>query len=149
MPVLPCGHLLPASIPAEIISMSRTFSFIATLVVVAAGMYLYMRQAQSTSAAAGVSNPKAAINITGVRNDLLSIAQAERRYYAQEGKYASLDELISSGSLTVARQRLPYSYEVDVAGNSFRVVAARSGEDASGAPAELSVDENMQFSQSQ
>jgi len=129
--------------------MIRTFSFIATLVVLAAGMYLYMREAQSSSSAAGVSNPKAAINITGVRNDLLSIAQAERRYYVLEGKYASLDELISSNSLSVARQRVPYSYEVDVTGSSFRVVASRSGDDASGAPAELSVDENMQFSQSQ
>lgn len=129
--------------------MIRTFSYIATLVVLAAGMYVYMRQAQSSSAAAGVSNPKAAINITGVRNDLLSIAQAERRYYVQEGKYASLDELISSNSISVARQRVPYSYEVDVTGSGFRVVAARSGDDASGAPAELSVDENMQFSQSQ
>jgi len=129
--------------------MIRTFSYIATLVVLAAGMYLYMREAQSSSSAAGVSNPKAAINITGVRNDLLSIAQAERRYYVLEGKYASLDELISSNSLSVARQRVPYSYEVDVTGSSFRVVAARSGDDASGAPAELSVDENMQFSQSQ
>jgi|SRR5215472_17708479 len=129
--------------------MIRTFSYIATLVVLAAGMYIYMRQAQSSSAAVGVSSPKAAINITGVRNDLLSIAQAERRYYVLEGKYASLDELISSNSLSVARQRAPYSYEVDVTGSSFRVVAARSGDDASGAPAELSVDENMQFSQSQ
>jgi len=129
--------------------MIRTFSYIATLVVLAAGMYLYMREAQSSSSAAGVSNPKAAINITGVRNDLLSIAQAERRYYVLEGKYASLDELISSNSLSVARQRVPYSYEVDVTGSSFRVVASRSGDDASGAPAELSVDENMQFSQSQ
>lgn len=129
--------------------MIRTFSYIATLVVLAAGMYIYMRQAQSSSAAAGVSSPKAAINITGVRGDLLSIAQAERGYYASEGKYASLDELISSHSLTVARQRPPYSYEVDVTGSGFRVVAARSADDGSGAPAELSVDENMQFSQSQ
>lgn len=129
--------------------MVRTFSYIATLVVLAAGMYVYMRQAQSSSAAAGASSPKAAINITGVRTDLLSIAQAERGYYAQEGKYASLDDLISSHSLTVVRQRPPYSYEVDVTGSGFRVVAARSGDDASGAPAELSVDENMQFTQSQ
>lgn len=128
--------------------MGRAFSFIATFIVLAAGMYLYMRQAQTTSAAAGVSNPKAAINITGVRSDLMAIAQAERGYFALEGKYASLDELISSRSLSVARQRPPYSYEVTMAGNEFRVIASRSGDDASGAPAEISVDENMQFSES-
>lgn len=127
--------------------MGRTFSFIATFIVLAAGMYIYMRQVQTTSAAAGASNPKAAINITGVRSDLMSIAQAERGYFALEGKYASLDELISSRSLSVARQRPPYSYEIDVAGNGFHVIASRSGDDGSGAPAEISVDENMQFSE--
>lgn len=127
--------------------MGRAFSFIATFIVLAAGMYIYMRQVQTTSAAAGASNPKAAINITGVRSDLMSIAQAERGYFALEGKYASLDELISSRSLSVARQRPPYSYEIAVAGNGFRVIASRSGDDGSGAPAEISVDENMQFSE--
>lgn len=128
--------------------MGRIFSFVATLLVLAAGMYIYSRQALSTSAAAGVNNPKAAVNVTGVRTDLMNIAQAERGYFALEGKYASLDELISSRSLSVARQRPPYSYEVDVTGSGFHVVATRSGDDASGAPAQISVDENMQFSES-
>jgi len=129
--------------------MGRIFSFIATFIVLAAGMYIYAHQAESSSAAAGVNNPKAAINITGVRSDLMTIAQAERGYFALQGKYASLDELISSRSLSVARQRLPYSYEIETGSSGFRVIATRSGDDASGAPAQLSVDENMQFSQSQ
>lgn len=129
--------------------MGRAFSFIATLIVLAAGMYIYMRQAQSTSAAAGVSNPKAAVNITGVRSDLMSIAQAERGYFALEGKYASLDELVSSHSLSVLHKRPPYSYEVEVAASGFHVIATRSGGDDSGAPTQISVDENMQFSESQ
>jgi hypothetical protein len=129
--------------------MGRVFSFVATVIVLAAGMYFYAHQAESTSAAAGVSNPKAAINITGVRSDLLTIAQAERGYFALEGKYASLDDLISSRSLSVARQRPPYNYEVDIMGNGFRVLATRSGDDGSGAPSQISLDENMQFSSSQ
>lgn len=128
--------------------MGRIFSLVATVIVLAAGLYIYARQAQSTSAAAGVSNPKAAVNITGVRSDLVTIAQAERGYFALEGKYASLDELISSRSLSVARQRPPYSYEIDVAGNGFRVIATRSVDDGSGSPAQLAVDENMQFTES-
>src|ERR1700756_775948 len=130
--------------------MSRLFSFISIVIVLAAGMYIYSRQAQSSSAAAGVNNPKAAIDITGVRTDLMTIAQAERGYFALEGKYASLDELISSHSLSVTRQRLPYTYEVETNGSGFRVVATRTtGDDGSGTPAELSVDENMQFQSSQ
>jgi hypothetical protein len=129
--------------------MGRLFSFIGLLVVVGAGMYIYSRQAESSSAATGTNNPKAAINITGVRSDLMTIAQAERGYFALEGKYASLDELISSRSMSVARQRAPYSYEIETNGSGFHVIATRSADDASGAPAQLSVDENMQFQTTQ
>jgi hypothetical protein len=129
--------------------MGRIFGFLALLAGVGVGMYLYAKQAQSSSAAAGANNPKAAVNITGVRTDLMNIAQAERGYYASEGKYASLDELISSRSLTVAHQRPPYSYEVETGGSGFRVIATRSGDDASGTPKELSVDQDMEFHQSQ
>ena len=104
---------------------------------------------QSDSAAAGANNPKAAINITGVRSDLISLATAERRYYASEGKYASLEELISTNYVTVTRQRPPYSYEIQTTSGGFRVVATRSGDNASGTPAQLSVDENMEFQASQ
>jgi hypothetical protein len=125
--------------------MSRLFGFLSVVIVMAAGLYIYSRQVQSTSAATGTNNPRAAINITGVRTDLITIAQAERGYFALEGKYASLDELISSRSLSVARQRAPYSYDIETSGSGFRVVASRTGEDNSGAPAQISVDENMQF----
>lgn len=129
--------------------MGRLFGFLSVVIVMGAGMYIYSRQAQSSSAAAGANTPKAAINITAVRTDLMTIAQAERGYFALEGKYASLDELISSRSLAVARQRPPYSYEVATSSGGFRVIATRTGEADSGTPAELSVDENMEFHISQ
>jgi hypothetical protein len=125
--------------------MGRLFGFLGLILAVAAGMYIYSRQIQDTSAAAGTNNPKSAINITAVRSDLITIAQAERGFFALEGKYASLDELISSRSLSVAKQRTPYSYTVETSGSGFRVIAQRIGEDDSGAPAQISVDENMDF----
>ena len=129
--------------------MGRLFGFLSVIIVMAIGMYIYAKQMQSSSAAAGASNPQAAINITGVRTDLVSIAQAERRYFATEGKYASLDELISSNTIVVARQRPPYTYEVQTSSNGFRVIATRSGDNSSGTPAQLSVDENMEFQTSE
>jgi len=129
--------------------MGRLFGFLSVVVVLGIGMYIYSRQAQSSSAPAGTNNPKAAINITGVKSDLISIATAERRYYASEGKYASFDELISSNTITVARQRPPYTYDVQTSGGGFKVVATRTGDDTSGTPAQLSVDENMEFQSSQ
>ena len=129
--------------------MSRLFSFLSLVIVMAVGMYIYSRQVQSSSAPAGANNPKAAINITGVRSDLISIASAERRYYATEGKYVSLDELISTNYLSVARQRPPYTYEIETSSSGFRVIATRTVDDNSGTPAQLSVDENMEFQTSQ
>ena len=129
--------------------MGRVFGFLSLIIAVGVGMYIYSQSGQSSSAAAGANNPKAAINITGVRSDLTSIAQAERRYYASEAKYASLDELISANYISISRQRPPYSYEVETSSNGFRVIATRSGDDNSGTPAQLSVNENMEFQSSQ
>lgn len=125
--------------------MSRLFGFLSVILAMGVGLYLYSRQIQNTTATLGGNSPKAAINITAVRSDLMTIAQAERGYFALEGKYASLDELISSRSLSVARQRAPYNYALETSGNGFHVIATRTGEDASGAPSQISVDENMEF----
>jgi len=129
--------------------MGRAFGFLSVVAVLAVGMYVYSRQAQSTSAFGGGNNPKAAVNLTGVKSDLIGIASAERRYFAAEGKYASLDELISSNYISMARQRPPYTYEIDTGPNGFRVVATRSGDGIPGTPGQLSVDENMEFQASE
>jgi len=129
--------------------MGRVFGFISVVIVMAIGLYIFSKQAQSSSAAAGANSPQAAINITGVKSDLISIATSERRYFASEGKYASLDELISANYVTMARQRPPYTYEVEISSTGFRVVAIRSGENTSGTPGRLSVDENMEFQTSE
>ena len=125
--------------------MGRAFGFVSVVIVMAIGLYVFSKQAQSTSAAAGANSPKAAIDITAVKGDLISIATSERRYFATEGKYASLDELISANYVTVRRQRPPYTYEIETSSAGFRVVATRSGDNTSGTPGQLSVDENMEF----
>jgi hypothetical protein len=125
------------------------FGFLSLVLGLGVGMYLYSRQVQSSSAATGAATPQATINITGVKTDLTTIAAAERRYFATEGKYVSLDELISTNYITVARQRPPYSYAILIGAGGFRVVATRSGDDNSGLPAQLSVDENMEFQEAE
>ena len=65
-----------------------------------------------------------AISLTGVRTDLLQIAQAERGYIAMNGHCASLDELISSSSLSITRtERDGYSYTVECSGAGFTATA--------------------------
>jgi len=129
--------------------MSRLFGFLSVVIVMAIGMYIYSKQVQTTSAAAGANSPQAAINITGVRNDLISIATAERRYFASEGRYGSFDDLVSANYISLRRQRPPYSYEVEISSSRFRVVATRPSDINSGTPRELSVDENMDFQTSE
>ncbi len=126
--------------------MSRLFGFLGLVIVLAVGMYIYSAQMKNAATVGGGSSPTGAVNITGVRSDLLSIAQAERTYYASQAKYASLDELISGSYLTVKRERPPFTYEVQTSESGFRVVATRSDK---GSPAEMSIDETMQITSSE
>src|SRR5271167_427440 len=72
----------------------------------------------------GTGTPQQTIDIVGVKNDLLGIAQAERAYQAEHGSYASLDELISSNELTMKKSgRNGYTYSVETSDQTFRAVA--------------------------
>jgi len=72
----------------------------------------------------GGGTPQQTIDVTGVKNDLIAIAQAERAYQAEHGAYASLADLVSSGALVVAKTgRDGYTYEVESSSTDFRVVA--------------------------
>jgi hypothetical protein len=88
-----------------------------------------------------------AISLTGVRTDLLQVAQAERGYVAMNGHCATFDELISSNSLTMTRpERDGYSYSVECSGADF-TVSARHAPAPSGSPIRypnLAIDQNMQ-----
>jgi len=127
--------------------MGRAFGFLTLIVVVAAGAYIYMRQTQSVMTA-GTSSPTATVDLIGVRNDLLAIAQAERSHAALQGSYVSIDALRSGGDLTMQRNnRGPYNYSSEISDSGFRIVATYSGPENSGMPASLSIDQTMQISQ--
>lgn len=125
--------------------MGRFFSFGTVLIVLAVGTYIYMRQVQSTEVG-GASTPQGTIDIVGVKYDLMAIAQAERMHNGLRGGYASLDELRSSGDLSMPRNnRGPYNYDVEVSSSGFRVIATYSGNEAVKAPRTISVDQSMQI----
>lgn len=91
--------------------------------------------------------PTQAISLTGVRSDLLQIAQAERGYIAANGHCAALDELISSNSLSMSRnERDGYKYSVECSGGDF-TATARHAPAPAGSPIRypnLAIDANMQ-----
>lgn len=91
--------------------------------------------------------PTQAISLTGVRSDLLQIAQAERGYIAANGHCAAMDELISSDSLSMSRgERDGYMYSVECSSGDF-IATARHAPAPAGSPIRypnLAVDANMQ-----
>ena len=109
------------------------------LIVVGFGAYLYTRQAQSVTAVG--SNPETTIEVTGVRNDLMAMANAERRYFASNSKYASIEELRSNGDIAIPHRR-SYSYSAQASDTNFKIIAAYSGLDPK-APKRIIMDETM------
>jgi hypothetical protein len=121
--------------------MGRVFGFVGTIVTMAIGMYIYSLQVKTLTPGAGSGNPTEVATITGVKNDLIGIANAERAYQATEGKYASLDELTSGNYISIKGERPPYIYDVEINSGSFRATATRT---TKGAPAQLWITEDMQ-----
>jgi hypothetical protein len=121
---------------------------LASLLVAAAllfGVYhFYLKKVPTTDEGTA---PTQAISLTGVRSDLLQIAQAERGYIAMNGHCTSLDELISTNSLSMARaERDGYSYLVECSGGDF-TVTARHAPAPTGSPIRypnLAIDATMQ-----
>jgi hypothetical protein len=107
--------------------------------------YFYLRQMPTKDKGTA---PTQAISLTGVRTDLLQIGQAERGFVAQNGRCASLDELISSNSLTMTRSgRDGYSYSVECSDSSFGITATHppAPEGSQIRFPRLALDESMQI----
>jgi hypothetical protein len=121
--------------------MGRLIGFVGTVVTLAIGMYIYSLQVKTLRPGAGGGNSEDVVTITGVKNDLIGIANAERGYLATEGKYASLDELKAGNYISIRAERPPYVYEVETTSGSFRATATRT---TKGAPAQLWITETMQ-----
>ena len=65
-----------------------------------------------------------AVSLTGVKMDLLQIAKAERTSIGVDGHCMTMDELLSSGSMSLSRtERDGYSYSVECSGNDFTATA--------------------------
>ena len=121
--------------------MGRVFGFLGAIATVAIGIYIYSLQVKTLTPGAGSSNPEVVTTIAGVKNDLIGIANAERGYLATQGKYASLDELISGNYISIKGGRPPYIYDVEITSGSFRATATRT---TKGTPAQLWITESME-----
>jgi hypothetical protein len=123
----------------------RALAGVLVVAVVLLGMYYFFMKKMPTTDEG--TAPTQAISLTGVRSDLLQIAQAERSYMATNGHCISLGELISSNSLSMSRtERDGYSYSLECSGGDFTATAQHAPAPA-GSPIRypnLAIDATMQ-----
>jgi hypothetical protein len=103
--------------------MKRATGLLGLLITLGVGLYFYLAQIPRTSS--GTFAPKQQIDLTGVKRDLLAIAQAERLYMASNGSYVSIEQLQQDGSLTfTGTERRGYHYEAEIDGSAhFKITA--------------------------
>ena len=128
--------------------------YVSILVAMAISLYVYYfflkRDAPDQNSNTVVTQE---ISTTAVEMDLNTIAQSERMYYVQNGSYASMEQLASSGTMNVNRDgRDGYSYSLEASGSGFTVTATHpdipAGVVAKAGPLHypvLSIDQNMQL----
>jgi len=120
--------------------MGRVIGLLVVMVIVGLIYKFYFAKLQSE----GAGTPTQTINVVGVKNDLLQIAQAERMYLAQHSSYASLDELVSSGAMSMSKSgRDGYTYEVETSAEGFRALA-RCPSSTNPGCTNWAVDQNME-----
>jgi hypothetical protein len=103
--------------------MKGMMGLIGLLVTAAVGMGIYMYTLKQAAPEQGMVVTQN-ISVAGVKNDLVSIAQAERMYFTQNGAYTDLSTLASSGTMNITRtSRDGYTYSVDSSGANFTVTA--------------------------
>lgn len=115
-----------------------------TALIVVLGYWYFVSKTQSSGVP---GTPAQVISTVGVQNDLLSIAQAERIYWAAHGSYASLDELYSSGTLAAKKSgRAGYTYSAETSSGGF-TVTARCDTTTTPGCSSFAVDQSMQVQQ--
>jgi hypothetical protein len=129
-------------------------SMMGLIISAALGLGIYMYTLKQAAPAPGMVVTQN-ISIVGVKNDLISIAQAERMYYAENSTYADLATLNSSGAMSMMRtSRDGYTYALETSPGGFTVTATYTPPIA--APAGItpphfptySIDQTMEVHQS-
>jgi hypothetical protein len=118
---------------------------IGLILVLAIGMYVY--KSELTQGPTGGAPPIQSIDVAGVKNELIGLAQAERLYLASHGSYAGLDQLQQEGSTTVAdgaRRGYGFTASIDD-GAHFKIIATPVDPAKKGWPT-LAIDDTMQIS---
>jgi len=126
----------------------RAAASLVGLLIVLAIVWFVIKAQFSPQGPTGGKPPMETIDVVGVRNELLALAQAERLYLASHGSYASIDALQQEGSVTFSGATYRgYNYSADIEdGQHFKITAVPADPAKADWPT-LSVDETMQVTQ--
>jgi hypothetical protein len=151
--LFPSAHSIHTPVASRSIAQHnfRMRALVALLVFagIAFGIYQYSLKKMPTTDTG--TAPTQAISLTGVRGDLLQIAQAERSFQALGDHCAGIDELISSNSLTMRQpERDGYTYTVQCGSAGNFTATARHAPAPENSPIRyptLSIDQSMQVTE--
>ena len=121
----------------------RAFGLIAVVIVLCVGFLIYERRA--TDVMQGGS-PQEQVDVTAIRQRLLTIAQTERQYQASNGKYATLEELASENLLPGGTEQRGYTYTAEIRSAGFTIIATPTDSAKTGWPT-LEITEAMTVTQ--
>jgi hypothetical protein len=129
--------------------MRSVMGLASTLVVMLIAMFIYKSYFTSGQAGISASAPTQVVDVMGVKNDLVSIGQAERIYQAEHNSYGTIDDLVSSGAMAYKKTgREGYTYESEGSTDSFRIVA-RCTEPAMPGCVNFAIDQTMEVTSTQ
>ena len=121
----------------------RAFGLIAVIIVLGVGFFVYQQRA--TEVMQGGS-PTEQIDVTAVRQRLLTIGQTQRQYHASHGKYATLEELAAENLLPGGTEQRGYTYTAEIRSTGFTITATPTAADKRNWPT-LEITETMQVTE--
>ena len=122
----------------------RAFGLLAVIIVLGVGFYVYQQRA--TTMLPGGASPTEQIDVTAIRQRLLTIGQTERQYHASNGKYATLEELAAENLLPGGTEQRGYRYTAEIRGAGFTITATPTDPAKRDWPT-LEITESMQVTQ--
>ena len=122
----------------------RAFGLIAVIIVLGVGFYVYQQRAATMMP--GGASPKEQIDVTAIRQRLLTIGQTERQYQASNGRYATLEELAAENLLPGGTEQRGYRYTAEIRSAGFTITATPTDPAKKDWPT-LEITESMQVTE--
>ena len=116
--------------------------------VIALGIAYYAFKVEVTQGPMNGAPPKQVIDVVSIKNEMVTMGQAERMYLASHGSYATLDQLHQEGSLTFKGDDFRgFHLAIDVDdGQHFTITATPADAATAGGPT-FTMDDTLNIAQ--